>query len=67
MGPDGSITLPLVGTLRVAGLLREEAASAIKEALSLYYANPIVTVRVDDYVSNRASAPKPDWPITDLC
>ncbi|MBI4566720.1 MAG: polysaccharide biosynthesis/export family protein [Planctomycetes bacterium] len=53
VGPDGAITLPVAGTLRVAGMTRDEAAKAIKESLSRFYANLTVTVRVDRYVSNR--------------
>ncbi len=53
VGPDGRITLPLAGAVKVAELTRDEAPAAIVEALSPYYANPVVTLRVDRYVSNR--------------
>ncbi len=53
VGPDGAITLPVAGTLRVTGMTRDEAAKAVKDALSRYYANIIVTIRVDRYAANR--------------
>jgi len=53
VGPDGAITVPVSGTLRVAGKTRDEATQAVKEALSKFYAKISVTVRVDQYVSNR--------------
>jgi polysaccharide export outer membrane protein len=53
VGPDGMVTLAVAGPLRMAGLTREEAAKATKEALSRYYDGVSVTVRVDQYVSNR--------------
>jgi polysaccharide export outer membrane protein len=53
VGPDGMVTLAVSGPLRVAGLTREEAAKAAKGALSKYYSGISVTVRVDQYVSNR--------------
>jgi polysaccharide export outer membrane protein len=53
VGPDGAITVPVAGTLHVAGMTREDATKAVKEALVKYYAKVTVTVRVDRYVSNR--------------
>jgi polysaccharide export outer membrane protein len=53
VGPDGVITLPVAGSLKVAGLTREEAAGAIKTTLTRFYADVTATVRVDAYVSNR--------------
>ena len=53
VGPDGSVTLPLIGAFKVAGLSREEAPAGIAKALSAYYTNPSVMLRVDRYVSNR--------------
>jgi polysaccharide export outer membrane protein len=53
VGPDGIITLPVAGSLRITGLTREEAAAAVKAALVKFYADVTVTVRVDSYVSNR--------------
>ena len=53
VGPDGKITLPVAGPVAVAGLTRDDAAKSITKALSAYYAQPSVTVRVDKYASNR--------------
>lgn len=53
VGPDGAITVPVAGTLRVTGLTRDEATKAVKDAMSKYYTKINVTVRVDRYVSNR--------------
>jgi polysaccharide export outer membrane protein len=52
VGPDGRITIAQLGVIKVAGLTRAEAASSISIALSRYYLSPIVTVRVDNYISN---------------
>lgn len=53
VGPDGAVTMPLVGSVGVAGLSRDAAAKKLADALSEYYTNLAVTVRVDRYVSNR--------------
>lgn len=53
VGPDGRITLPVTGTLKVAEMTRDEAAAKIKKKLASAYVNLAVTVRVDEYVSNR--------------
>jgi polysaccharide export outer membrane protein len=53
LGPDGRVTLPLAGAVTLSGLTREQAAAAIVTALSPYYNNLAVTVRIDKYGSNR--------------
>ena len=53
VGPDGAITVPVAGTLKVAGKTRDEATQAVKESLLKFYAKIAVTVRVDRYASNR--------------
>jgi len=54
VGPDGVVTLPLVGGFKVTELTREQAARAIRQKLTdTYYADLSVTVRVDKYESNR--------------
>jgi polysaccharide export outer membrane protein len=53
IGPDGRITLPLAGPMRVADSTREEAASRMSTALSRYYKAPAVSVAVDQYTANR--------------
>jgi polysaccharide export outer membrane protein len=52
VGPDGIVTLPYVGAVRVSDLTRGEAAKAITQALTPYYENPSVVVGVDVYSSN---------------
>lgn len=53
IGPDGRITLPLVGPFKLTALSREQAAQNIKQKLSPYYYNLTATVRVDKYAANR--------------
>ena len=53
VGPDGRITLSLVGSLAVADKNREEVAKLVVDALSPYYKELSVTVNVDKYGSNR--------------
>jgi polysaccharide biosynthesis/export protein len=52
VGPDGIVTLPYVGGVKVSDLTRGDAAKAITQALTLYYENPSVVVGVDVYSSN---------------
>jgi polysaccharide export outer membrane protein len=53
VGPDGRITLSLVGPLTVADKNREEVAKLVVDALSPYYKELSVTVNVEKYGSNR--------------
>ena len=53
VGPDGRITLSLVGPINVADKNRNEVATLVVNALSAYYKNLTVTVNVDKYGSNR--------------
>ena len=53
IGPDGRISLSVVGSIMVRNLTRERAAEAINKAFSPYYLNIFTTVRVDHYNSNR--------------
>lgn len=53
IGPDGRISLSVVGSVLVRNLTREQAADTINKALSPYYLNIFTTVRVDHYNSNR--------------
>jgi len=53
VGPDGRITLPLVGSFSIADYSRTAAADLIADALGRYYLDLSVTVRVDKYASNR--------------
>ncbi len=53
VGPDGRITLPLVGAIEVSDRTRSQVASVIVAALSPYYKDLSVTVSIDKYSSNR--------------
>lgn len=53
VGPDGRITLPLVGPMQVSGQTREAAAQAMSKAWGQYYSSVNVTVQVTKYGSNR--------------
>lgn len=55
VGPDGQITVPLLGPLRVSAMTREEAAGGIAVKLNQYYTHPIVTVGVEQYQANRVT------------
>ncbi len=46
IGPDGFITLPLVGRVKAAGLTPVKLASGITDLYRKYLRNPMVTVRV---------------------
>jgi polysaccharide export outer membrane protein len=53
VGPDGRITLPLAGPMKVSGMTREAAAAAMAKAWTQFYSNVSVTVQVTKYSSNR--------------
>lgn len=52
IGPDGQITLPLVGPIRVSELSREQAAKAVTDKLAPFYIDLSTTVRIENYASN---------------
>lgn len=53
IGPDGKITLPVAGVISVIDLTREDGQVAIAAALSRFYSDLAVTLRVDRYTSYR--------------
>lgn len=53
VGPDGRITLPLVGPISVAEKNRNEVAKLVEGSLAPYYKELTVTVNIDKYSSNR--------------
>jgi polysaccharide export outer membrane protein len=53
IGPDGKLTIPIVGVLDVEGMTRAEAAIAIGAKLEGNYLNPKVDVLVKAYNNNR--------------
>lgn len=55
VGPDGMVTVPQVGSLKISGLTRDEAAKSIRDALARLYTGVSVSLRVEQYVSNRVT------------
>jgi polysaccharide biosynthesis/export protein len=53
LGPDGRITIPLAGSVRISDMTRTQAGNAIIAALGNFYTDLSVTVRIDKYTSNR--------------
>lgn len=53
VGPDGYVSLPVVGPLKLGGLGREQAHELVRQALGQFYEAPLVTIDVAEYVSNR--------------
>ncbi|MFI3188649.1 MAG: SLBB domain-containing protein [Methylococcales bacterium] len=55
IGPDGRVTLSVVGSVMVRNMTREQAADTINKALSPYYLGIYTTVRVENYNSNHVT------------
>jgi polysaccharide export outer membrane protein len=55
LGPDGRVTLPLAGSLRLADTTREEAAARVKQSFTQFYRQPAVTLSVDQYTANKVT------------
>lgn len=55
IGPDGRVTLPLAGPLRLADSTREDAAAKVKQSFLPFYKQPAVTIAVDQYTSNKVT------------
>jgi polysaccharide export outer membrane protein len=55
IGPDGIITIPLIGDVFINGMTREEAQKVIHKRLLDYFTNPHLTIAVEDYVSNQVT------------
>jgi polysaccharide export outer membrane protein len=55
VGPDGVITVPVAGPLRVGSLTRDEAAERVRQSLDRYYVAPRVSFSVEQYQSNRVT------------
>lgn len=56
VGPDGAITLPLLGDITVFGKDRKEVMEAVKAAAQKYYDSPIVDISVEKYSARYAYA-----------
>ena len=55
VGPDGVISVPLVGNVDLRELTREEAVRSLDSRLRAFYSQPQVTLAVDEYVSNQVA------------
>jgi polysaccharide export outer membrane protein len=53
VGPDGKITIPLIGDMHIKDKTREEALTALYAELRKYYTSPHATLAIDEYPSNR--------------
>lgn len=51
--PDGGISFPLAGDLNAAGLTVRELSTALKERLTKYISDPVVTVTLQEIPGNR--------------
>jgi polysaccharide export outer membrane protein len=55
IGPDGRVTLPLSGPIKLTDLTREAAGERIAEAMLPYYTKMTATVQVEKYGSNHVT------------
>ncbi|NLU19141.1 MAG: hypothetical protein GXW89_00315 [Phycisphaerae bacterium] len=53
VGPDGKITLKLIGEVKVSGLTPREVAARLTELMGVYYVDPEVSVRVVAFESKK--------------
>jgi polysaccharide export outer membrane protein len=53
VGPDGRVTLPVVGGVQVVDLTTDEAAEAMTKAVRHGYTDAAVTVSINEYTANR--------------
>lgn len=52
VGPDGAISLPLIGEIHASGETRKSLAAKIQRKLAIEYKTPIVSVHVVKYMSH---------------
>jgi polysaccharide export outer membrane protein len=55
VGPDGRITVPLIGEVPIGEATREEAVQALNLKLRVYFTNPVTTLGVEEYTSNQVT------------
>lgn len=53
LGPDGRITVPLAGAVRLAGHTRESAAREVTDKLKAFYQTLAMSVSVEQYTANK--------------
>jgi polysaccharide export outer membrane protein len=55
VGPDGIITVPLLGDVFVNELTREAALAVIDKGLHQYFSQPVANLAIDQYTSNQVT------------
>jgi len=53
IGPDGKVTLPVIGVISLDRLTREQAAAKIESLLKSFYIDPKISIIVDEFNNNR--------------
>jgi polysaccharide export outer membrane protein len=55
VGPDGMITVPMIGNVFINDMTREAAVQALDERLRAYFTRPHPTLAVEEYTSNQVT------------
>ena len=55
VGPDGKISIPLAGEIRLTDHTREEGRDLITQRLRTFFTQPFVSLIVDEYSSNQVT------------
>jgi len=55
VGPDGNITVPIVGDVSLGDKTRDEARAMLDRLMRQYFTKPYVTLAVDEYTSNQVT------------
>ncbi len=55
VGPDGRITVPLIGVVQVGEATRQEAVQLLNDKLAAYFSRPLTTLGVEEYTSNHVT------------
>jgi polysaccharide export outer membrane protein len=55
VGPDGKITVPIMGDVFLNDLTRDDALALIDRRLNEYFTKPLATLAIDQYTSNQVT------------
>lgn len=55
VGPDGKITVPIMGDVFLNDLTRDDALALIDKRLHEFFSQPLVTLAIDQYTSNQVT------------
>ncbi|GGX36522.1 SLBB domain-containing protein [Undibacterium squillarum] len=55
IGPDGQMSMFLIGSQKLSGLTREEAQQKLTKALEKFYKKPVLSLAVEQYQNNRVT------------